>query len=424
MSQQASLFTQADILLYTGADPTAFSVAACDQYTSEPDYWERVRRRAGEKPSALRLVFPEAWLKTAPFEDTVASINRNMQAYLDEGLFREIPHGFLYVERTLRNGKVRKGLIGQVDLEGYDYQPGSRSPIRATEGTVLDRIPPRVRIRENAPLELPHVMLLMDDRERRILEPLGGRKASFERVYGFPLMEDSGALEGWLLPEEEAARISKALAALADPSAFEEQYGIHDAGVLAFAVGDGNHSLAAARKCYLNLKERIGEEAALRHPARYALAELVNLHDESLEFEAIHRIVRETDPEKLLEALERRFRLTETPQPDAQRIDLVLHGESRPVYIANPSRNLAVGTLQEFLDGYIAAHGGEIDYIHGADVVRSLSMEKRSIGFLLEAMDKNRLFPTVALEGALPRKTFSMGEAWDKRFYFEARRIR
>ena len=412
-NQTGGLFQQADILLYTGADPTAFSVVACDQFTSQPEYWERVGRAAGDKPSALHLVFPEAWLKTAPFEETISAINRSMRDYLDRGLFRELPQSFLYMERTLRDGRIRRGLIGQVDLERYDYRPGSQSPVRATEGTVLERIPPRVKIRENAPLELPHVMLLMDDRDQRILEALGERKDAFEQVYAFPLMEDSGALKGWLLPKEEEARLRLALDALAEVNQ----------GEVVLAVGDGNHSLAAARQCYLNLKERLGEEAARRHPARYALAELVSLHDPALVFEPIHRIVRGVKPERLLEALGRQFRLEEAPVPGGQRIDLVLRGESSPLYIANPSRSLPVGTLQAFLDEYTTAQGGETDYIHGADVVRELSRQADSVGFLLEAMDKRELFQTVALEGALPRKTFSMGEAWDKRFYYEARRI-
>ena len=347
-NQTGGLFQQADILLYTGADPTAFSVVACDQFTSQPEYWERVGRAAGDKPSALHLVFPEAWLKTAPFEETISAINRSMQDYLDRGLFRELPQSFLYMERTLRDGRIRRGLIGQVDLERYDYRPGSQSPVRATEGTVLERIPPRVKIRENAPLELPHVMLLMDDRDQRILEALGERKDAFEQVYAFPLMEDSGALKGWLLPKEEEARLRLALDALAEVNQ----------GEVVLAVGDGNHSLAAARQCYLNLKERLGEEAARRHPARYALAELVSLHDPALVFEPIHRIVRGVKPERLLEALGRQFRLEEAPVPGGQRIDLVLRGESSPLYIANPSRSLPVGTLQAFLDEYTTAQGG------------------------------------------------------------------
>lgn len=416
------IFRPADILLFNGPDKTAFSVVACDQYTSEPEYWERVAQRVGDRPSALKMIFPEAFLKSRDFDRTIDSINRTMADYLSQGLFRECPGSFLYIERRQRNGKIRRGLIGMVDLEAYDYSVGSQSPIRATEGTVLERIPPRVKIRENAPLELPHVMLLIDDRKKAVIEPLAARKQSFEQAYSFDLMENSGHLEGYLLPAEECRRILSELAQGSDRESFEKTYGVQgmNKGVLPFAVGDGNHSLATARKCYLNLKEKLGE-AALHHPARYALTELVNLHDDSLEFEAIHRIVTGVSPDDLLEAFGRHFDLSESG--GGQRVSVVRNGAVRELFITNPSKNLAVGSLQEFLDQYTAEKGGEIDYIHGEDVVKSLSAQKDSIGFLLPSMDKNDLFQTVILDGALPRKTFSMGEACDKRFYFEARKI-
>lgn len=421
------IFSPADLLLYRGEDPSAFAVVACDQYTSEPDYWRRVEQRVGESPSALRLIFPEACLKTADFDDTVAAINRTMGCYLHQGLFRECPDSLLYVERRLRGGRVRRGLVGKLDLECYDFSAGSQSPVRATEGTVLERIPPRVKVRENAPLELPHVMVLFDDPDRAVIEPLAAKRGGFESAYAFDLMEDSGRLEGWLLPKEERERIACALRRFGDRAAFEGRYGIADPakGVLQFAVGDGNHSLATAKQCYLELKARIGRDAALRHPARWALVELVNLHDESLAFEAIHRIVTGVCREELLAAFEGRFRLSDTDGPGCQRVDVVIDGRQTARYIANPSRNLPVGSLQAFLDEYAAAHPGtEIDYIHGADVVRELSAGPDSVGFLLPPMAKEELFRTVILDGALPRKTFSMGEACDKRFYFEARRIR
>lgn len=419
-----NIFQPADVLLYHGKDKTAFSVVACDQYTSEPEYWARVEERAGEKPSALRLIFPEAYLKTADFDQTIASINSSMDEYLRQGLFDEETDALIYVERKLKNGSVRKGLIGKIDLEEYDFTVGSQSAVRATEGTVLDRIPPRVKIRENAPLELPHVMLLIDDREKAVIEPLAEKKAALREVYSFPLMEDSGSLTGYALPREEISRVLSELQQLSEQEAFDAKYGVSDKPVLTYAVGDGNHSLATARQCYLNLKEQIGEEKALQHPARYALCELVNLHDASLEFEAVHRIIVNTDPARLLEALRERYRLSSSPLAGSQEIGIVQNGKSETWYIENPSRNLPVGSLQVFLDGYLAEHPGEIDYIHGDDVVKALSRQENSIGFLLPPMDKNDLFKTVILDGALPRKTFSMGEACDKRFYFEARKIR
>lgn len=416
-------FQPADILLYNGADRTSFAVIACDQYTSEPEYWDRIAARTQDKPSAFHLIFPEAYLKTADFDATITSINTAMADYLERGLFDEHPNSFLYVERTQRNGRIRHGLIGKIDLEQYDYTPGSTSAVRATEGTVLDRIPPRVKIRERAPLELPHVMLLIDDREKSVIEPLALVKDTLIPAYSFPLMEDSGHLDGWLLPQTEAERVSAALDALCTSESFRQRYGDAAGAAFPYAVGDGNHSLATARRCYLDLKERIGAEAALHHPARYALVELVNLHDDSLQFEAVHRILFDVRPEEVMAGLHRRFLLTEGQSPDGQPIGIVIAGQVQWWTITNPSRSLAVGSLQEFLDDYLTAHSGEIDYIHGEDVVRALSAQEHSIGFLLPCMDKNDLFRTVILDGALPRKTFSMGDAWDKRFYFEARRI-
>ena len=265
-----TIFKPGDILLPKNADMNRFCVVACDQYTSEPAYWETVRKYVGGVPSSLHCIFPEADFKTADFDQKIHSINEAMNQYLNE--------------------MVRRGLMGCVDLEAYDYNKGAQSPIRATEGTVLDRIPPRVKIRENAPLELPHIMLLIDDRSRSVIEPLSDEKKQFQKLYDFELMQESGHLSGWLLHKEAKKRVLSALEQLADPAAFSKRYDIDGYPVLQYAVGDGNHSLATAKKCYTDLKEKLGD-AALSHPARYALVELVNLHDESLEFEAIHRVV-------------------------------------------------------------------------------------------------------------------------------------
>lgn len=417
------VFTPADILLYNGKNPSDFAVVACDQYTSEPEYWDRVEQQTAGKPSAAHLVFPEAYLKSWDFDGTIRGINASMKEYLEQGLFSEYPDALIYVRRTQRDGKVRCGLVGRVDLEEYDYSAGASSRIRATEGTVLERIPPRVRIRKDAPLELPHVMLLIDDRKKEIIEGLAARKDSFEKVYDFPLMENSGRLEGWLLPQEEKERISAGLALLGETAHFEATYGVSQKPVLQYAVGDGNHSLATARKCYLELCEQLGVESARQHPARWALVELVNLHDNSLVFEAIHRHVAAVQAADVMEKLALRYRLSDTPAEGAQKLAVVLPDGEKTVYITNPEKNLAVGSLQAFLDDYQKEYGGETDYIHGADVVRELVKTQGGIGFLLDPMDKNDLFCTVILDGALPRKTFSMGEACDKRFYFEARRI-
>lgn len=416
------IFKRADILLPQGIDNSKFSVVACDQYTSEPDYWNAVKEYVGDSESALNMIFPEIYLKTADFEKTIEGINDSMKDYLKKGLFKEYKNSFIYLERTLKNGNVRRGIMGMVDLEEYNYEKGSQSAIRATEGTVLERIPPRVKIRENAPLELPHVMLLIDDGDKNIIEPLASKKENLEKVYSFDMMMDSGKIEGYLLDEAESERIENALSKLSDQELFNGKYGVSDKAVLPFAVGDGNHSLATARKCYLNLKEIIGDKT-LSHPARYALVELVNLHDSSLEFEAIHRVVFGVDPQKMTDALNKKYIISKEAAAGAQKVTVVLKGECEDLYITNPHLNLAVGSLQEFIDEYLKENGGEVDYIHGDDVVKSLSMQEQSVGFILESMEKDDLFKTVILDGALPRKTFSMGEACDKRFYLEARKI-
>lgn len=414
----------ATILLPNVTDMTAWSVVACDQYTSEPAYWNQVKEQVKDSPSTYHMIFPEIYLKTADFEQTIQSINNSMQRYLNEGLFTEYQNTYFYVERTQRNRKVRKGIIGAVDLECYDFQKGSQSAIRATEGTVLERIPPRVKIRENAPLELPHVMLLIDDPDKKIIEGLASHTDEFEKVYDFTLMQNSGAIRGYKLPEAYINRIDSQIAELGNQENFNRRYNVSDKEVLLFAVGDGNHSLATAKQCYLNLKEKIGEEKAKSHPARYALVEIVNLHDDSLEFEAIHRVMFDVNAQDVMNALSSRYQLSDTPIANAQRIDVVIKNTVKTVYITNPTLNLAVGSLQEFIDEYLSVHNGEVDYIHGDDVVKSLCVEhENSIGFISPSMDKNDLFKTVILDGALPRKTFSMGEACDKRFYLEARKI-
>ena len=419
-------FRPADILLPRDCDLSLWSVVACDQYTSQPEYWQRVEERVGRAPSALRLILPESCLEGPDVETDIMEINTTMSRYLREGRFREYPDSIFYVERTLDSGAVRRGLIGMVDLEQYDYEPGSGAPIRATEGTVLSRIPPRVAVRKNAPIELPHVMLLADDPDRTVIEPLSEHTDEMEPLYDFELMEQGGHLRGWRLTGEQKEQVHTALAALADPAAFRNRYHlVEDLPVLLFAVGDGNHSLATAKECYERQKRLTPPEHWATLPARYALVELDNLHDASLEFEPIHRLVFGAKPEELLSALEEYY-------PGAKRGDgaghklAYVYGETQGVIsVPDPAAQLPVGTLQNFLDWYLARHKGvRVDYIHGEDVVRKLAAQPDTVGFLLPAMGKEELFPTVIRDGVLPRKTFSMGEAHDKRFYLEARRIR
>jgi hypothetical protein len=311
-----------------------------------------------------------------------------------------------------------------VDLEQYDYEPGSPAQIRATEGTVLSRIPPRVAVRKNAPIELPHVMLLADDPDRTVIEPLADGTGEMERVYDFDLMERGGHITGWKLTEDQMGRVAETLNALADPAAFNARYGTQDQPVLLFAVGDGNHSLATAKECYERQKKLTSPAQWESLPARFALVELVNLHDESLEFEPIHRVAFDVEPEHLLSALIAAYPGAHYGTGEGHTLEYVYNGGEGCVTVPNPAAQLSVGTLQAFLDDYLKAHGGRVDYIHGEDVTRQLAVQPKCIGFLLPAMEKRQLFPTVIHDGVLPRKTFSMGEAHDKRFYLEARKIR
>ena len=418
-------FGPADILLPQNCDMSLWSVVACDQYTSQPEYWQRVEQRVGKAPSTLRLILPESRLKEPGVEMEIMEVNNTMTHYLRENVFREYPQSMVYVERTLSSGKVRRGLIGKLDLEQYDYEPGSDAMVRATEGTVLSRIPPRVAVRKNAPVELPHVMLLADDRERTVIEPLAAQTGDMEPIYDFELMENGGHIRGWLLTAAQLEQVARALKALAEPAAFNEKYATRDLPVMLFAVGDGNHSLATAKECYERRKKLTRPEQWPDLPSRYALVELGNLHDESLEFEPIHRILTEVDPQQLLADLKAAFPGAFEGEGEGHVLHYALNAREGAVTIPAPEAQLPVATLQNFLDLWLANHeGAGIDYIHGADVAKELAQRPDAIAFLLPAMGKEELFPTVIHDGVLPRKTFSMGEAHDKRFYLEGRRIR
>ena len=418
-----NIFRAADILLPQNSDYSKWSVVACDQYSSEPQYWEQAAAYVGDAPSTLKLIFPEAYLGEENADERIKTINATMRQYLADGIFAEYPDALIYVERTLSDGKTRRGIVGAIDLEKYDYSVGSQSAVRATEGTIVSRIPPRQRIRRNAPIELPHIIMLIDDREKKIVEGVTARKTELAKVYDFELMQDGGHIAGYILDDKAKAAVLRGLDKLEDKAGFEKKYGVKDKEVLVIAVGDGNHSLATAKACWEELKPTLTDEQRNTHPARFALAELGNLHDDSLEFEPIHRVVFGVDGDKIETALKAYYpQLSETDN-GGQKITIVRGGIERAVYISDAPSNLAVGTLQKFLDDYLAENDGEIDYIHGADVVRSLAVADNSIGFIVDAMEKDDLFMTVIKDGALPRKTFSMGEAHDKRFYLEAKKI-
>ena len=390
-------FFPAKILL-PKTDFEKWAVVACDQYTSEPQYWQEVESLVGDTPSAFNLILPEVYLSNDNSE-RINKINNNMQNYLQNGVFDEFDNTFVYVERTLADGKLRRGVVGLIDLESYSYKKGEKALIRSTEATVLERIPPRVEIRKNAPLEMPHVMLLIDDLNETVIEPLAEKTADFKKLYDFKLMQNSGSIKGFAISESSAENMQSALNRLIENT---------DDKML-FAVGDGNHSLATAKECYeLNKTEK----------SRYALVEIVNIHDKSLEFEPIYRVLFGVDPEKVInDFLEKNG--GEYYGDDAQKFTCV-YGENVREISVKPTGKLAIATLQNYLD---ENPQGEIDYIHGEDVVYSLCKKVNTLGFIFSGMQKSELFDAVKQDGALPRKTFSMGHASDKRFYIEAREI-
>ena len=419
-------FRPADILLPQDCDYDKWAVVACDQYTSQPEYWQRVEERVGRAPSALRLILPESSLDGPQVEMDIMDINATMARYVREGRFKTLPGAMIYVERVLHGGKVRRGLVGMADLKDYDYEPGSDARIRATEGVVMPRIPPRVAVRKNAPIELPHAMLLTDDPGKTLIEPLAAQTGEMELLYDFDLMERGGHVKGWKLTRAQVEHVARTLQAMKVQSDGER-------GGLLLAVGDGNHSLATAKACYERRKGLTAPGQWPGLPSRYALCELVNLHDDSLEFEPIHRVAFGVKPEVLLDAMGRYYpdalrgrQIDPRVRAIAQCISFVYREGEGEFALLHSASLTEAGALHDFLDQYLERNPRvRVDYIHGEAEARALAREREdAVAFLLPAMDKGDLFPSVLHHGALPRKTFSMGEAHDKRFYLEARKIR
>ena len=423
------------LLPRTGTDLQKWAVIACDQFTSEPEYWQEVAKMVADEPSTYNLVLPEVMLGTPAEAARIQSTQAAMRQYMNDGVL--VPHeGLILVERTV-DGKTRRGLMMSLDLEKYDFNRGSQSLIRATEGTILDRLPPRIRIREGAPLELPHILVLIDDPERTVIEPLAAATAELPALYDFDLMLGSGHLTGKLVDDLTMEyNAIRALEKLASPSRFNKRYGVDSSkGILLYAVGDGNHSLATAKSIWEKIKPQVG----MYHPARYALVEIENVHDEGLTFEPIHRVVfnaHEDVEAALARYFGQNYHFEVCPstqqmvhavqhQPDSgHTFGLLTETACGLVTISHPQTNLPVGTLQPFIDAWLKSGGAEkVDYVHGEEAVVKLGSQPGSVGFYLPAMDKSDLFKTVILDGALPRKTFSMGEAKEKRFYMECRQI-
>ncbi|MBR0382886.1 MAG: DUF1015 domain-containing protein [Eubacterium sp.] len=422
-----TIFKEADILLpKKDVDMSRWSVIACDQFTSEPEYWEAVKDTVGGAPSTLSMFLPEVYLEEGNTEARLREISRVMEERLNSGFFHKYPDSMIYIRRIDSSNNLREGLVGCIDLEEYEYYPGSHTPVRATEATIPDRLPPRVYIREKAIFELPHVIVLIDDEEGTVIEKVGTDCEKLETIYDYDLMLGGGHITGYLLDQAAQKSVKEALEHLSQPEIMKKKYpGIKNADMV-YAVGDGNHSLASAKEFYEQLKRSYPDEDLSDHPARYALVELVNLHSKALEFEAIHRIIRDVEPEHFEEEMIKKLGLEETEDKQAdsgQEFDLVIAGKKKHYRISKPQSKLTVANVQNFLNWYTEEYGGKTDYIHGARTVIELSRKIGYAGILLPDMKKEELFPAVMQDGTLPRKTFSMGHAQDKRYYTECRRI-
>lgn len=393
------VFTPADILLPRVDDMTKWSCIACDQFTAEPEYWREAERIVGSEPSTLRLMLPEAWLGVRDSAAETRKIYAAMKDYVNRGIFRTVEDSFIYVERTLPSGAVRRGLVGKLDLECYDWAPGSATPVRATEGTVESRLPARVEVRRGATLEMPHIMVFIDDPENAVIPSAAGGEA----LYDFELMLGGGHIRGSRVTGEAAERLTAALEA--------------PEGSVRFAMGDGNHSLAAAKRCWEQIKRNLPESELETHPARYALAEIVNIHDEAVTFEPIHRVLLETVPRGFIEEAAARL-----PRGKGQAVTLLAGRREMEIETGMPLGAL-VALVDELLGDWRREHGGEPDYIHGDEEARALGGRPSSVGVLLPRLEKAELFPYITEHGPYPKKSFSIGHARDKRYYLECRAI-
>ena len=388
-------------------------IVACDQYTAQKDVWQKAYDEVGEEPSALKLIIPECWLDES--DTRVPAACAEMERYMADGVLENAVNGMVLTRRATQSG-VKTGLVLCVDLEEYSFLKGTASLIRPTEGTVAERIPPRLKVRKDALLELSHILILIDDKENSVLGPLMQKADSLRKVYDQDLMLNGGHITGYAVEaEEDLDGVARAFAAL--------QSALIPGGIL-LAVGDGNHSLATAKAHWENVKAALPESEQANHPARFATVEINNIYDESLIFEPIHRVIFGADRADVKQML---AEAGLTPAAAGENADCVLtdcDGEERFTFSA-PLHTLPVGTVQQLLD----KAGASIDYVHGDDAVRGIvaretAAGKKACGLLLPAMPKELLFPSVAKDGPLPRKTFSMGEANEKRYYMEARKIR
>lgn len=414
------LFLPGDILLPKDVDMSLWSVIACDQFTAQPEYWDTVEAQVGKNPSTLRLILPEAYLETRDVPAETEKIGRTMARYVQDGVFETVENAFIYVERALTVHETRRGLIGLVDLEAYDFRQDSCSPVRATEGTVESRLPPRVMVRKDACLETPHIIVFVDDPENTVFSAVGNG----ETLYDFDLMDGGGRIRGRKVSGADAENVLSALDKLSAPDYLEKRYDLGGKAPVVIAMGDGNHSLATARLCWEQLRQTLSPEEREHHPARFGLAELVNIHDPSIVFEPIHRVLFETDAESFFGEARAYFSSVGGDGKGLHNVELAC-GDRRETLTL---RGLTIGRLialsQQFCQDYLKRHGGKLDYIHDDATALGMASKPGCAGLLLPAMDKNELFFSIMASGAFPAKSFSIGPARDKRYYLECRKIR
>ncbi|MCL2078962.1 MAG: DUF1015 domain-containing protein [Oscillospiraceae bacterium] len=399
------VFTTADILIPKVSSPEKWSVIACDQFSSQKDYWKRVENFVADAPSTLKLIIPEAYLEEINEAEQISKIRSAMQGYLSGDTLRKLEDSFIYVQRTQSDGRVREGIVGALDLEEYDFT-GKSAAVRASEGTVLDRLPARIRIRKAALMELPHIITFINDEKNTVLGSLASKKDTLPVVYDFSLMEGGGHITGRQVTGEDAKKVKNAIRDLESGSD------------ILMIMGDGNHSLAAAKVYWDELKQELTAAQRENHPARRALVEVNNVYDRAISFEAIHRVLFDTDAKSYIEAFS-----SAAPRGTDYVISWAAKDGGGEIGIKAACIGDMLSLMQDFMDDYVAKNGGVIDYIHGEDSARKLAQNERCLGLILPAMDKSEFFETVALRGVFPRKSFSVGHARDKRYYFECREI-
>jgi len=417
----SKIFKTADILIPQGCDMKKWSVVACDQFSSQPEYWERLESEISGAPSTLYLMLPEAFLESRDQFEQAEKINAQMEKYIKDGVFTTIKNSYIYIERTLKDGSLRRGLIGALDLDEYDYGKASKTPVRATEGTVEDRLPPRVKVRSGASLEMPHIMVFVDDETDALMGTLSRQSQNLTKLYDFELCADGGHIKGFQVSGVAADAASDIIEGFSDKETLRSRYG--DLAPAIFAMGDGNHSLATAKKCWEAIKPTLSAQEAREHPARYSLVELVNIHDAAVEFEPIHKVVFETEPQSFLQEA-KAFWAAQNKDGACHTLKIITQNDCEEIEVCGLMIGELIGKAEDFCQSYMAKHGGKIDYIHNDETAIEMGARSGCAAILLPTLGKGELFPSIIKSGPFPKKSFSIGHAQDKRYYLECRKIK